>query len=251
MGLRVGILVVGSLYWDNTPARKLWRAERLTASKSLSVLAKIRYGRLSSSRGNTYTMVFSASIAPGTAKVLPCKASIETMRDLLNEADALSEAEGLGDGSLWKPFGCVGVLANPSSAAALDVLPDWSVEFRKRLNPNADITQTRALGEDPTISQNGVLNLPWPTYVASGRQYDGDMLLATATSPSLESGGRYPSTQQIALAIVRSGYSEYFCNNVLNGLATVEDRDIWRHIRAASPSWLNAAKYDRVNKAMS
>jgi hypothetical protein len=77
LNLRTGVLVVGSLDWESTiyggafvatldPVRSNWRKTRLKVDKRSTqyVRVPIRYGRLSESRGNTYTMVFSPELGP-------------------------------------------------------------------------------------------------------------------------------------------------------------------------------------------
>ena len=44
-GLSVGVLIIGSLYWDLASDRKEWRASRLNAGGARTVRAPIRYGR--------------------------------------------------------------------------------------------------------------------------------------------------------------------------------------------------------------
>ena len=60
-GLSLGVLIIGSLYWDNAN-REQWRQERLDPNHKLCVHAPIRYGRQSANRGNSYTMVFSTGL---------------------------------------------------------------------------------------------------------------------------------------------------------------------------------------------
>src|SRR5690348_14469584 len=91
MGSRIGILIIGSLYWE--PSREAWRNERLSVEESYRVRAPIRYGRLSEKRGNTYTMVFSRTCPPGEAIAVRCKAEIEKPADLIAEAEHLWAAE--------------------------------------------------------------------------------------------------------------------------------------------------------------
>ena len=74
MALKFGVLIIGSLRWDNDN-RKNWREERLDIDQAVTVGAPIRYGRRSSKRGCTFTMVFSNSCQPdhlGTALLVPC-----------------------------------------------------------------------------------------------------------------------------------------------------------------------------------
>src|SRR5580692_12520499 len=53
--LSIGVLIIGSLYWD--PRRQGWRDSRLDVDNVFNVHAPIRYGRRSTGRGHTYTMV--------------------------------------------------------------------------------------------------------------------------------------------------------------------------------------------------
>jgi hypothetical protein len=57
--LSIGVLTIGSLYWDER--RKAWRDSRLNLGDSWNVPMRIRYGRLSTGRDNSYTMVFSGA----------------------------------------------------------------------------------------------------------------------------------------------------------------------------------------------
>ena len=89
----VGILIIGSLYWDTASHRKMWRRDRLDQDQGWYVRAPIRYGRQSQSRGNSYTMVFSASLSAadyGRALVVPCRRRVRNAADIVDEAVHLS-----------------------------------------------------------------------------------------------------------------------------------------------------------------
>src|SRR5271165_777112 len=88
MSLSIGILIIGSLYWDSD--RQTWRNSRLLMDQALTVRAPIRYGRRSGRRGDTYTMVFSRQCKLGQAKVVPCRS---TAGDIVDEAEHLWTAE--------------------------------------------------------------------------------------------------------------------------------------------------------------
>ena len=122
-GLSVGVLIVGSLYWDLAPHRKDWRANRLNPDDERFVRAPIRYGRRSSTRGCSYTMVFSLGVVgadqSGRAIVVPCKHRAHGIDDLSREAECLWAAErkpGAQTGSLSADWGCVALLVNPNRA---------------------------------------------------------------------------------------------------------------------------------------
>jgi hypothetical protein len=90
MTLSVGILIIGSLFWD--PDREPWRKSRLLMDQAMAVRAPIRYGRLSERRGHC-TMTFSRLCKPGHAKLVPCR---PTANDIIDEAEHLSAAERNG-----------------------------------------------------------------------------------------------------------------------------------------------------------
>ena len=99
--VHVGVLIIGSLYWDNKEHRKEWRRERLVdLDKKEYVHAPIRYGRLSRKRGCTYTMVFSRQLDdPNTPRkdcraiVVPCRTPVNGLEDLVDEARRLWRGE--------------------------------------------------------------------------------------------------------------------------------------------------------------
>ena len=89
--VKIGVLIIGSLYWDYEPPRPGWRAERLDCMHHEHVKAPIRYGRRSKKRGNSYTMVLSQGLNAdefGTAIAIPCGS-----RELIAEASWLWAAE--------------------------------------------------------------------------------------------------------------------------------------------------------------
>jgi hypothetical protein len=135
MKLKIGVVVVGSLDWeskdygpafqrelDDTERRQIdrrtrWRRERLRgdAASEFLVHAPIRYGRKSSSRGNTFTMVFSPECANclATAKAIRCNADVSTIGELVAEAEALwgAESSDAQPGQISAQWGCVAIVA--------------------------------------------------------------------------------------------------------------------------------------------
>src|SRR5882672_9080428 len=93
MTLTLGILAIGSLYWDDNANRQAWRNSRLDGTAEFQVNAPIRYGRKSETRGDTYTMVFSRSCPLGHAKVIRCRNLVASTDDLIAEAEHLWAAE--------------------------------------------------------------------------------------------------------------------------------------------------------------
>ncbi len=52
--MRGGILIIGSLLWDDSTERQTWRSRRLLLERH-SVVVPLNYGRRSRSRGDTFT----------------------------------------------------------------------------------------------------------------------------------------------------------------------------------------------------
>ena len=238
-GLSLGVLIIGSLYWDWDLTRKEWRANRLKPDGERFVRAPIRYGRRSSTRGRSYTMVFSLGLDGeqfGRAIVAPCKQRAKDIDDLILEAELLWAAEkklelGARQG-LSANWGCVALLVNPNCTDLDDVRElrtGWTEQVSRepyygQLNSAAD--------EDVVVDESGFLRIPWPE--SEGRSGLGvDLLLATAANPTIV-GGHYPSAQQIADAWNSpSGrnYVDYFCKNRAHGIKTFQDDIIQARLR--------------------
>ena len=242
--LRIGVLIIGSLLWDPEPHREDWRRDHLDMDKSHPVRAPIRYGRRSTKRGCSYTMVFSPSLAGedlGHAMVVPCSRT-------LNNADAIKkgiveEAENLWlaerrpgskpNGRISADWGCVALVKHPGLSRELSdaVCKAWEDRVR---DERCDYGQLNsAVDEEPAVDrQSGLLNIPWPTPV-DGSDFPCDVLLATATNPTIVEG-RYPTAQEIADAWNTPGgkpHVNYFRKNRARGITTFQDRDIEEQLR--------------------
>jgi hypothetical protein len=226
--LNPGILIIGSLLWDDDPVREAWRDTRLAMNSTETVTAPIRYGRLSSSRGNSYTMVFSRLCPAGQAKLAPCSHTISMVEDLIDAAECLWKAEqpdakGHRIASTW---GCVAVLCNPERNIPQDLLREWA-ERVSREPDYGRVSQTQA--EGILVNHNdGLLRIDWPRLAEGGAGADFDLLLATANDPRIKaSSPTYPTAQAIAEAWMRAGHHvEYFWKNIDNGIRTFEDDQI-------------------------
>jgi len=225
--MNIGILMIGSLYWDC--ARKKWRDDRLVESNPKRVRVPIRYGRRSSKRGGTYTMVFSAGLERdkfGQAIVLPCRQRSSTIEQLLEEATHLWAAERKRKRTecISACWGCMALLPNPSRELPRGVLAGWKAHVTRECRyPQLK----HAKGEPAAVSKTGILNIPWPQLL-DGTELKFDALLGTATNPTINNGD-YPSVQVIASAwaeLQEETYIEYFDNNVSNRIKTWQDREI-------------------------
>jgi hypothetical protein len=202
MTWKVGILVVGSLYWD--PLREPWRKKYLTDDEGTLVKAPICYGRKSSLRQHTYTMVFSPALdqeALGTARVKQCRAQISSPEELIAEARQLWIAENLSarrptwtpaanDPTLSAYWGCVALRAHPHFLDQADIAPAdrtqrerlsplWAATFREEWNKRKTLEQGRRPaerhegpvpcsvyappdGSKSAVNDDGMLQLSWP-----------------------------------------------------------------------------------------
>jgi hypothetical protein len=223
MSLSVGVLIIGSLYWE--PDRQAWRDARLRMEEAVDVSAPIRYGKISDTRGGTYTMVFSCGCAPGQAKVVPCQDQVRTPTDLVEEAEHLWAAERKAprNGRISAGWGCVTLLPNPHREIPAEILNGWAARVHSA-RPYGNIWQ--APGEGVLVNERGILQIDWPTLIADGSPVTLDLLLATATQPDLTRNPPwYPTPQAIAQKWRndREDNVRYFRNNLRDGIRTFED----------------------------
>jgi len=250
-GARVGILIAGSLYWDDDPCRRCWRKRRLRTRARARVHAPVRYWRKSESRGDSYTMVFTDEANPeGQALAVPCVSRVRTLADLVREATALWAAEApkwrgppLG-ASAGDPWGTVGLLVNPESEGLpLQLREEWCAWA-------ADDSNLHPVGDRIPVA-NGLLEIEWPSR-ADGRPLELDLLLATANqrdeeTPDAEAlASRWiensTRTDTTRARIVRS--ERYFFRNVGAGVRTQDDEDIWHRMRAVGPAFLGRPEHE-------
>ena len=125
--MRLGILIVGSLYWDRSPVRCRWRQDRLSPSGERLVRVPIRYCRKSGSRSDTYTMVFARSCSDpamlGTGIVVATRANDCDPKHLIEEAEYLWAAEENAEqiGGICSKWGAVCVLQNPKGTVPAEI----------------------------------------------------------------------------------------------------------------------------------
>jgi hypothetical protein len=225
MNLRIGILIIGSLWWHPHKTREDWRNDRLRKDDAVPVRVPIRYGRLSKS--NTYTMVFSASALPGYAKVVPCRTNVTSDQDLFEEATNLwaAEAKLNSNNQISASWGCVVVCVNPHRAIPPEILASWKTRVSEDPNVHDHYAKfTHPANEVNLVSDSGLLQIAWPKRT-DDTELDFDLLLATANYP-FEPGAPcpYPTPREIAGAWLK--YPEevtYFNRNCADGFRTFED----------------------------
>ena len=233
--MKIGLLIIGSLYWDDRTHRKEWRDDRLEmdSEKHIGVKVPIRYGRRSRSRGCSYTMVFSMDLVRqkkfGQAIVVPCKTPVHSDKDLIEEARRLWAAESKKKETDCKStcagWGRVGLLKHPHRAIPSDVVSGWTQHVSGEGCYSKCMKTTK--DEKPVVDRSGFMKIPWPKS-GDGIDLELDALLATATNPTI-CRGVYPSAQQIADAWdTPDGRNniDYFCKNKAHGIKTFQDVEI-------------------------
>ena len=226
MPLTVGILIIGSLLWDER--RRAWRNARLDMASMDTVTAPIRYGRLSSSRGNTYTMVFSRGCDAGHGAVARCTQRVSSVDDLISEAEHLWAAEQNAAVSrqISAGWGCVTLLCNPDRNIPQTFLTGWATRVAQERN-YGNVPQMPEEGR--LVGADGLLEISWPRRVSDGMEIPLDLLLATATGPTLAGTPlSYPTVEMIANAwrVDRNNNVEYFWENQRHGIDTFQDDEI-------------------------
>ncbi len=224
MEFKGGAIIIGSLFWEKKPKRTKWRQVYLESTENkVPVNVKIRYGRKSSTRQNTFTMIISnhSSTDFGTAYILTFKEKIKNARNLESQAFAMAGAEGLWKNSgpsLNKSWGTVGLLINPQleESKNLEIIKQrWAKIYSEySFNPSDYIIEN----EPEIIDNNGFLQIEW-----TDEMNEFDFLIATLTVPNPKS---LLNEKIIADKINETGYNEYFFNNYKNGIRTFQDEEI-------------------------
>ena len=142
--IKGGVIIIGSLRWENkdnaiqeaeskilAEKRKNWRERYLDLKEEKIIKLPIRYGRCSSSRKCTYTMVFSnlALNKESSGLVIPYNNDIyfSNYLNFERQAQILADIEGIskGDTRLRKSWGCIGLFINTKSEFAETLKNHW------------------------------------------------------------------------------------------------------------------------------
>lgn len=239
MNIKVGAIVIGSLLWDLTDIRKKWQAE-LSLEKKIRVPLAIRYGRLSEeSRKGTYSMVFSNDInkeaTKGMAYVIPYRENIISIMEFVRQIKLLAEAEVISNERICKSWGTVCISINPNTDKIKqdELTSIWNslvVETRNNLTTNQREPEIEKFGERnevKSIDNNWKLTINLNSLFKNELQ-QFDCLIATSNAVKLNQSGDnvYPTTKQIAKAIIEKDYYDYFLNNRQNNIRTFQDKNI-------------------------
>jgi hypothetical protein len=185
-----------------------------------------------------FSMACSSPDRLGTAIVAPLTGECQRQVDVLEEARRLWAAESNNDGheSIGSNWGRVCFLSRHSDDELRDTLASWSVAIRSA-SP-AYRTPPHAFTEEEVLDRmTGRMRFAWPTDVRTGELLeDFDLLLATATEPTLSSG-EYEPVRAIAEAWRNNPrQANYFYNNRANDIVTFEDERILRALKGDAVS---------------
>jgi len=235
MPLRGGVIIIGSLLWDDKGNRQKWRKNDLCSENRFKVYIPIRYGRYSCER-KIYTMVFSNSCylkryGLGTGWVLPIKTKINLFSELKEEAKKMGEAEGFNNG-FSGDWGSVALLLNPNKIIDDSIKEEWG-KFMSDKIPKYFLSDKKIKSEKFPIDFNGFLKIRWPKEVIQKNKIKKfDFLIATVINPTLIDN-KYPTVRRIANAMKKENADPYFIKNREHKITTFQDERILNIISEA------------------
>lgn len=241
VNLRGGVIIIGSLLWEDHLKfkngedfiRRNWRKRNLNMEQRRLIPLPIRYGRISRTRYNTYTMIFcnTVDVFQSRGFVVPFLENIDSFENLYIQAIALAKAEGIykdNNKRITASWGSIGILLNPKlieeypsvNSYLREKWSDLYSEYQSTFNSNEYSVE----GITPALDQNGFMQIDWV------EDFDGfDFLLATATVPNPK---EKVSAHEIAQAMNHpnkdypNGYKNYFIRNREKGIETLQDEEI-------------------------
>ena len=242
--LRGAILMVGSLFWETEENaldkkqgrfREEWRENHLDMKNAASIKVPIRYGRRSSGRKHTFTMMFSHSVPKnGNAFLVPIQQDVTIVypdfSGLHQQAILLAKAESIcteTENVLFKNWACVALSITPNLTEKFPEIEQalqsyWTSLYQNKINAD----HYRIFPEPSVITNNGFLDIPLNLPASLP---DIDFILST---PVITKEPKYPNSSRIADVMnqEKAQYYTYFLENVSHGLITFQDHEIMERI---------------------
>ena len=215
-----GLLVIGSLLWDEHETRVSLRDEVLNMQNASIVPAPIRYGKFSNNR-QTYTMVVSSFCKDesriGKGILVPFKSGINNAKELTEVSNKIIVAEHKKPVPFTRfnwGWGCLAFLPNPNKAGKINI-SQLKEFWRTKIGNGFRTSDYIITNEEELLTQQGELLLDWK------KEYsDLDFLVITATKPTVPS----PTIQLLGAVYAKN--DEYFAGNRKAGIVTYQDNDI-------------------------
>lgn len=239
--IKGGVIIMGSLFWENEKnclkgdtkgnKRPKWRNENLEleANNILQIALPTRYGRCSSSRICSYTMVLSSEYIDkkGTGLIVPYISNFISLKDLRTQIEKLAIVEGICKESdqvkkYASSWGVVAIWLNPKKENS-KIIEYWnSIKIEER--------GYKKNSNDFVWSDNKLINDNYELQLSIDIE-DIDFLLCTYIKPKHKNiqkdiQMKYPDPKEIADAMITSGYQTYFCQNRASGIVTSDDDEI-------------------------
>lgn len=245
--IKGGAMIIGSLFWETGSnclkdavelgkIRTKWRNENLVVSDAEQVKIPIRYGKISSTRKNTHTMVFSREYLDKRSYglIVPFKEKFNfTAKGILEiEVIKMAEAEGIykSDGEwLARDWCAMAIWINPKSVYKNEVRKEWKLILNKDnfcFRRKGGYQRNSRSSNDYSGSDGILLNEDFEL-IDVPIKCDFDFLILTYTKPDLV----YSNTEVIAKAIRKSHYSSYLLNNIKNRIVTLDDKEISKFLK--------------------
>lgn len=236
LNLKGGIIIIGSLIWEDhldfdkegeNYIRRDWRNQNLSSIRK-QVSVPIRYGKKSSTRKDTYTMIFTKGCESNLGKglILEFQHTVDTFEYIERQAIALAIAEGIYkklNKRISTKWASVGLLINPTlkqkDLGKFEyIIKKWS-EIYSSFGKDF-VAEDYKCDDDQNapIDKNGMLTLDWQESMN-----EFDLLLATPVKPEPKT---ILTPQEIAEKMIEKKYDTYFKSNIANGITTYQDSDI-------------------------
>ena len=239
-GFSLGVLIIGSLYWDSECSKRVEWRKRLCdrdVRNPQKVKVPIRYGRRSPEHDYTYTMVFSPDLDEsdfGQALAIRCKSQdiVEEAKSLWAAENKVAERKKDNDREVSALWGCVGLRLHPDSASRLSGQSKRWQEFVRESGTRS--RHYRELAKNKAgIDKDGGLTIAWPKLAkGNGSLLPFDVLLAVATKRM----NHNPQPGEIAKLWKEADkkHVSYFHKNRGSGIRTWQDDEIARLLGQSS-----------------
>ncbi|MEP7168011.1 MAG: hypothetical protein ABI855_01445 [Bacteroidota bacterium] len=242
--LKGGVLVLGSLAWEDEDncligsegkgkRRREWR-ETNFKDEIIKISLPLKYGKSSSSRLSTYTMILSANYLKklGTGLIFP-------FRDEFNLRDFnifKEQLEKLAEVEVIKKEYRISLDSN-WCAIVLWINPDNNTDKKQLLKAHWNIIKPTYTikAKELEWSKGRLLKNNFTFSTKLKIKSDLDFLICTFICPKHKDATKntnniLPNEEEIASEMITAGYQTYFFQNRAKGIITTEDNKILKYL---------------------